>query len=481
MSFSAKEIDVVAENLNREVSLTLVRKVLSPAAGNRICMELRGPGRNHYLQLCVAAQFCSLGRVNEKPKAADVPVSFVMLLRKHLINCVVRKIESLNRDRVVAIRLERKSEGLTLLAELSGRHGNLFLLDANNVIMGTFYPNRSNKRPLVVGEPYTLPLNPPERFNQSCRIPAGPNVDIEMMQLYVDKEQAHQLSQKRAQVNRAANALLKKQRTLVRNLQTDQQNAARAAQLQSHAYVIQANLQRIARGQEKFTGVDFEGREVSIPLNPKCSAVENMQSMFEKASRLNRASDKIEERLLQAMVDEEKLQTLHAQIATADNDALDAIAASLSATNAQVVERARGKTGPAARLPYKQFSIFSAHTARVGKNAKDNDALTLRHARPNDLWLHVRGIPGSHVVVPLGRGEEPSQDILIDAAHLAAHFSSARGDDHVEVTYTKRKYVQKPKGFAVGAVRLLKEKTFVLKFDPARLQTILSSNTRSAH
>ena len=475
MSFSAKEIGIVCDRLRGAVLNTLVRKVISPRAGGRVCLELRGPGMNHYLQICVQNPFCAIGRVSQKPQAAEVPVAFVMLLRKMCINCVVSRIEQLNNDRVVAITLSRKESSLVLMCELSGRHGNLFLLDERGVILGTYHPNRSHKRKLISGEPYQAPASPPAATTQQMRVGAGADADMALMSLYAQIEHDADVTQQRATANRAVKALLKKQRALVANLQKDQQKAAQATQLQAHAYIVQANLKKIKRGDTQYAGVDFEGKPVTFGLNPQLDAVSNMQAMFEKASRLGKATNQIEERLLNAMMDEERLVALQQEVSDAPVEALDTLIGQLSQMNMTVVQRAQRRHQSAARLPYRQYPIFGAHTARVGKSARDNDTLTLRHAKPNDLWLHVRGMPGSHVVVPLGRGEEPSQDVLVDAAHLAAHFSAAKNDDHVEVSWTRRKYVQKPKGAAAGSVRLLQEKMFVLKVNAERLKGLLSS------
>ena len=67
------------------------------------------------------------------------------------------------------------------------------------------------------------------------------------------------------------------------------------------------------------------------------------------------------------------------------------------------------------------------------------------HARPHDLWLHARDDAGAHVVVPLERGEACPSELLCDAATLAAHFSQARGQARVDVTYVERRYVRKPR------------------------------------
>ncbi len=474
MSLSAKEIEIATGSLGESIVNTLVRKVISPAAKNRICLELRGPGLNHYLQICVENPYCAIGRVDAKPRAAEVPAAFVMLLRKLCINAAVLKIEQLNHDRVVAITLGRKDYSLVLMCELSGRHGNLFLLDEQGNILGSFHPNRSHLRKLVSGAPYQPPVNPPPMSGQKTRVMPGSDADRALMTLMAESEKNAAADGKRAMVARAVKAVLKKQRTLVANLQKDQQNAEKAAQLKHNAYILQGNLRHIHKGDTQFCGMDFEGSPVVIALNPQLDGVANMQAMFEKASRLGKAIDQIEERLLAAMMREEHLVELQQQVTVVALETLDELMGQLSQMNVQVVQRV-GKRGQTVRLPYRQYPVFGTHIARVGRSARDNDALTLKHAGPNDLWLHVRGLPGSHVVVPLGRGEEPGQELLLDAAHLAAHFSSARNDDHVEVTWTLRKYVQKPRGAAPGAVRLLKEKTFILRVDPHRLEELLSA------
>jgi predicted ribosome quality control (RQC) complex YloA/Tae2 family protein len=111
----------------------------------------------------------------------------------------------------------------------------------------------------------------------------------------------------------------------------------------------------------------------------------------------------------------------------------------------------------------------------VGKGADDNDRLTIEHARPHDLWLHARDDAGAHVVVPLERGEACPPELLCDAATLAAHFSQARGQARVDVLYTERRYVRKPRKIGPGKVVLLREKVFRLHLEPARLKRLLAA------
>ncbi len=125
-------------------------------------------------------------------------------------------------------------------------------------------------------------------------------------------------------------------------------------------------------------------------------------------------------------------------------------------------------------LPYRSFASLAGAPILVGKGAEENDALTLTVAHGNDLWLHARGVAGAHVVVRLARGKAPDQETLLDAAHLAVHFSDARGAPVVDVAYTRAKYVRRSKGAPPGAVTYSQEKVLPLRVEPARLERLLA-------
>jgi predicted ribosome quality control (RQC) complex YloA/Tae2 family protein len=136
---------------------------------------------------------------------------------------------------------------------------------------------------------------------------------------------------------------------------------------------------------------------------------------------------------------------------------------------AQAPRRRRDEPAP----PYRAFRSVAGLPILVGRGAAENDELTRRVARGNDLWLHARGQAGAHVVVRLGKAP-PDQETLLDAAHLAVHFSDARGEPQVEVDATRVKHVRKVKGAAPGAVTYSQEKVLLLRTEPARLARLLS-------
>lgn len=105
----------------------------------------------------------------------------------------------------------------------------------------------------------------------------------------------------------------------------------------------------------------------------------------------------------------------------------------------------------------------------AGKTDADNDYLSLKRAKPNDYWFHVRGMPGSHVVLTSGSEETPDRATLKQAAAVAAWYSKARHGGVVPVSCTQAKYVTKPRGSKPGLVHIRKEIT--LKVRPALPQS----------
>jgi predicted ribosome quality control (RQC) complex YloA/Tae2 family protein len=105
----------------------------------------------------------------------------------------------------------------------------------------------------------------------------------------------------------------------------------------------------------------------------------------------------------------------------------------------------------------------------VGRSNAENDWLTHRHARPEDLWFHAHGVPGSHVVLRReGRKSNPSARTLEEAAAIAAFYSKARHSSKTPVIYTLRKHVRKPRGARPGLAVCEREKMIMVRpKDPA--------------
>lgn len=111
-----------------------------------------------------------------------------------------------------------------------------------------------------------------------------------------------------------------------------------------------------------------------------------------------------------------------------------------------------------------EYRISGDWIVLAGKTDEDNDYLSLKMAGPNDYWFHVRGMPGSHVILREKSGEEPDRSVLKEAAAIAAWHSKARNGGITAVSCTQAKYVSKPRGAKPGTVTIKKES--VLKVRP---------------
>ena len=294
---------------------------------------------------------------------------------------------------------------------------------------------------------------------------------------------AEAIDRHRAEVERLLERALTKIARRREAIRGDLDKIGQADQIAAQAQWLVAAAARAPRGATSLTITDWstgEAVEKSFPLDPSKSAKEQVDAMFKRAKRLRLGARVAEERLAQTETQLEALVAAKAEVAAAA--ALPAIEAALQSAKraaprdvtlpSQLASGAKAKK-PAERRPYRAFFARSGRRLLVGKGAADNDALTLHHARPHDLWLHAKERTGGHVIVPLDRGQTCCAEDLVDAAHLAAHFSEAREEKVVDVEYTDRRYLRKPKGSPPGFVVVDREKVLVLRVEPELLRGLL--------
>jgi predicted ribosome quality control (RQC) complex YloA/Tae2 family protein len=110
-----------------------------------------------------------------------------------------------------------------------------------------------------------------------------------------------------------------------------------------------------------------------------------------------------------------------------------------------------------------QYTLPGGWTVLAGRTDQDNDRLSIKIAKANDWWFHVRGLPGSHVILQVPAGEEPDNDTVKAAAAIAAWHSRKRESTQVSVSATRARFVTKPRGAPPGTVEIRKEKTLVVR------------------
>jgi len=124
------------------------------------------------------------------------------------------------------------------------------------------------------------------------------------------------------------------------------------------------------------------------------------------------------------------------------------------------------------------YELQGGWTVMAGKTDRDNDRLSIKLAHPRDWWFHVRGMPGSHVLLKAKENdEEPGPEILKAAAAIAAYHSKARSGGTVPVSCTRARYVTKPHGAKPGTVNIRKERIIKVRPEPVGLKPALASSS----
>ena len=134
-------------------------------------------------------------------------------------------------------------------------------------------------------------------------------------------------------------------------------------------------------------------------------------------------------------------------------------------------QRRASKQATAPR-PYRAFLSAAKSDILVGRGSKHNDALTFKVAKGRDLWLHARDIPGAHVILRAPAQGPPNEGCLLDAAMLAAWHSKARGESVIDVMWTEKKHVRKPKGAPPGRVSVSETRNIAVRVDKARIDRL---------
>ena len=253
-------------------------------------------------------------------------------------------------------------------------------------------------------------------------------------------------------------------RTSAERMMEELSSESRADRYERWAHLLMAQKDQVPDGAEEVALPDLfeDGAPVTIPLDPSKPAVENAEHYYDRARRTRRSREEAEARLDDTLARADTAQEL--LDALRDVDTLDGIKQFRAEREAEIAPFVDQGDEDVQRFPFRRFDLGDGFEVWVGKNARQNDELTFHTAQKYDLWLHARGVPGSHTVLHKpNRDAEPGRRRKHVAAAIAAYYSKARGSGLVPVMITERKYVRSPKGAPPGAVRVDREDVLMVE------------------
>lgn len=228
----------------------------------------------------------------------------------------------------------------------------------------------------------------------------------------------------------------------------------------------------IKPGDKEIELLNFYSEEeeyIKITLDPYKSPSENIQKYYKRYNKLKKSEEWAVEQLKK---NEDELTYLNSVLTNIQNvdsyDEIDAIKSELMETG--YIRFKHNKKGTKKNKNDKplHFTTSKGFDIYVGKNNIQNDYLSLKFAHKNDIWLHTKDIPGSHVIIK--SYEDIDDDTLSEAAIIAAHYSKAKNNSKVAVDYTEIKNLRKPNGAKPGMVIYYTNKTIYV--DPEKFNTL---------
>jgi predicted ribosome quality control (RQC) complex YloA/Tae2 family protein len=265
-----------------------------------------------------------------------------------------------------------------------------------------------------------------------------------------------------ADINRKIN----KAKKLIKNLNSDKDRFKKTLLLENDAKLLLAHMHNYKKGMKEIRIIDYstdQFLEKVIALDPQITLKVFLDKMFNNIKKAKRGLLNVQTRITESKKDLVELESHLAEIILKGEQEFKIIKTS---SKKELIKEG-------VRKPYRVYTSSDDIKILVGRSAKDSDELTLRHSRGNEWWFHARDTPGAHVLVKYSKDILP-ESTLREAAMLAAYFSKNKNSG--PVSFTRVKFIKKPKNAKAGTVSLSREKVIDIVITEDVLQKILKTS-----
>lgn len=295
---------------------------------------------------------------------------------------------------------------------------------------------------------YLLPLQHLKGESKSF-----PSLSEMLDRFYFGKAERDRVKQQSSDLERFIVNEKEKNEKKIEKLQKTLLEAEKADEFQRYGELLTANLYAAKKGMKEIEVINYydeEGQTISIPLDPLKSPSDNAQKYFSRYQKAKNSVAIVVEQIEKARDEAAYFDSLYQQVQAASPKDIEEIREELvEGGYIRLRQKKNAKKASNAKPVLDHYMSTDGTEIIVGKNNKQNDYLTNKLAARDEIWLHTKDIPGSHVVI---RSKEPAEDTIKEAAMLAAYFSKARESSSVPVDFTKVRFVKKPNGAKPGFV-----------------------------
>ncbi|MEA2554427.1 MAG: hypothetical protein QOJ65_2603 [Fimbriimonadaceae bacterium] len=489
-------------------------------------------GKEAVFQISAHPVFARAHFITRRPTNAQPLPGLATALRARVDGSRVMAIKQIDLDRVIHIEFEGRDGRHTLVAEMMGKHSNIMLLDGDRrVIAAAKWVGKSKSvRPIQANRVYEPPPFTPkpsfleatdaqspkdyqgvspflgklieargpnglaeiqeavkaERFTPVLAVGHGayplsvaalgveeaprPSISLALEQHFDTAIRDDRIHTLRESLLGQLKRVLLAREVALNELRQTADAAKRAGEVQLMGELILAYGSTLPESASTLEAEDYEGRMLSIKLDPEKTYLENAQTYFEKAKHSKAREGTVKDQMARMAEDHAAVSSLMSRIETEERfDRLEDLreeAKKKRWLHDTAVSGKKKEDRPFEGNRVRELLGPSGFTVLYGENAEANDYLLVRVAKPNDYWLHIRGSQSAHVVVVTNNHpEKVSREVLMYAAKIAVQHSPSKHSGYVPVDYTLRKYVRKPKGAAKGTALYTHEKTLHVEGD----------------
>lgn len=548
-----------------------INKIYQPS-DKELTFTIRNHGENQTLYLTAHSNYAHVNIIDSKLNNPRKPPNFCMLMRKHLQNGFITKIEQKGLERILVFHIDSSDElgyvtTKRLIVEIMGKHSNIILINEENIIYDSIKrisPYMSKVRQIMPNQPFKfltydkenlanlteesfykrLENNPDQKTSRYLFMTYegfGPNLAkeicnrcdisfrrknkllteeeqikllntlneikaiiinkkyipylilnentgelVEFSPIYLSTYSGKEYSQLKMSsfsslIDRyysekiAKNAIKQKSSDLsailskrinslskkITKLREELKVAQDADEYQLKGELLTANIYKMKRGMKTITVENYynNNESITIELKENKSPADNAQLYFKKYNKLQHAQVELKKQLDESQEELEYCEAIMNSIEIAeDTESIDEIKEELIEAG-YINKKSKQKKKKKQMKDYlKKYKSSDGFTIYAGKNNKQNDYLTLKLANNDDIWLHTKDIPGTHVII-VKAGRKIPQLTLDEAAIIAAYNSKGKMSSNVPVDYTEVKNVSKPSGAKPGKVIYVNNKT----------------------
>ncbi len=395
---------------------------------------------------------------------------FDLAVSKHIDGNRIQKLEAFDQERIFALWLESKNQSqLGLIFSFIPNHPEILLIEKNNrgklLILSSSTLSKDSKKKKDFFT-ITKNPNPPQQIQIRQSLKSSFEIFYQEIEKNIELSHFYEILSK---TEKKLAASKKNIETKLKQTEKSLEHLKAIPPWEQYGHLLKAHLHSLPKKiKTQFLELDDykSEKKIKIPYDVKLSPSEQLKKFYDLAKK---HEGTLEETQNQFKFFKKKIADLNAlflpSFQSLDWKKLDEVK--------NLLPREKSETSQVrSQWPGRSFISVDQFAIHVGRNKKENLEITFKHARGNDLWMHVKGKPGAHVIIPLPSGKSAPLETLLDAATLTIYYSDGKNWGKTEVDYTYKKYIKRIKNS--DEVSYTQNKTLLVTIEEDRLQRLLS-------